>query len=329
MLKGFIDAHVHLNVYTPAVMELAEAREACLLSINTDVPVFPSLKAQANRISEFQRNWPHRIRHITSFESRNWQSGNWTARAIDQIKKGIDQGAVGVKIWKNIGMDPDLRYPDGRFLMIDDPRLTPILEFIVASDLLLIAHLGEPKNAWLPLEEMTVDSDRAYFGAHPEYHMFRHPEYPSYLDQIRARDQILDRYPTLRFVGLHLLSLEWNLAEVGKRLDRYPQIMTDLAERICHLQWQCRHDSESVRNFFLRYQDRIIYGTDFILWKHRRPAEVCKDLAALWDSHYTFFATRETMTAPQFSGSFRGLGLPLEVLNKLFFENAARTYGFR
>lgn len=328
MLPRFIDAHVHLNTETPGILEFANDYGACLLSINTEVPSFPSLDEQSRIAGKYRTQWPDHIRYIASFSTAGWQEPDWCERVIEQIKRELDKGAVGIKVWKNIGMDPNLRYADGRFLMIDDPKLAPIFEFILERNLLLIAHLGEPRNCWLPLASMTVDSDREYFAEHPRYHMYLHPEFPSYEDQILARDRILDRYPGLRFVGLHLLSLEWNLEEVDRRLDRYPQLMTDLAERICHVQRQGMQHREAVREFFLKHQDRIIYGTDFIHDGSLPLAALRRRLLDLWEQHWQYFATDSFLEAPQFSGSFRGLALPDSVLKKIFLKNAAKTYGF-
>lgn len=328
MLRPFIDAHVHLNTTSPAKMELALARGAYFLSVNTDIPFFESVERQGQVILELQRAYPGRVRHVTSFDTQHWGSSRWATHAIDQIKRGLEQGAVGVKIWKNIGMDPKLQHADGSFVMIDDPVLTPIFEFLVEHDTLLIGHQGEPRNCWLPLSEMTVDSDRNYFAAHPEYHMHLHPAFPAYEAQIQARDHILQRYPTLRFVGLHLLSLEWNLAEVDRRLEQFPNIVTDLAERICHVQLQAMRDREAARDFFIKHQDRIIYGTDVIDDGSLSDAALCAKFEHLWDQHWRFFATAEPMTAPEFQGTFTGLALPETVLRKIFLENAARTYGF-
>src|SRR5690606_20786759 len=121
------------------------------------------------------------------------------------------------KVWKNIGME--LRDTSGNFVMIDHPKLDAVIAYLVRHDIPLIGHLGEPKNCWLPLDEMTVSSDRSYFESYPQYHMFLHPSYPSYTEQIRARDHLLEKFPTLRFVGAHLASLEWSVDELAKRLE--------------------------------------------------------------------------------------------------------------
>jgi predicted TIM-barrel fold metal-dependent hydrolase len=157
--------------------------------------------------------------------------------------------------------------------------------------------------------------------------MYLNPEYPPYEAQIEARDNILRRHPKLKFVGLHLFSLEWNLDEVAKRLDDFPETMTDLAERICHVQYQALQDHAGVRDFFIKYQDRIIYGTDVIDDGSLSGQEVADRLEHLWKFHWDFFATDNTMEAPEFKGEFKGLALPETVLEKIFYTNAVKTYG--
>ena len=92
--------------------------------------------------------------------------------------------------------------------------------------------------------------------------MFLHPEYPSYEDQINARDHLLELHPDLKFIGCHLGSLEWNVDELAKRLDKFPDLAVDMSARICHLQYQSAKDREKVRDFCIKYQDRLLYGTD-------------------------------------------------------------------
>ena len=144
----------------------------------------------------------------------------------------------------------------GRFIMIDDPKFDPVIEFIIEQEKTVMAHFGEPKNCWLPLDQMTVNNDRNYFKNHPEYHMYLHPEYPCYDDQINARDRFVEKQPDMRFVGAHLGSLEWDVDELAKRLDKFPNMAVDMAARISHLQHQTKLNREKVREFLIRYQDR-------------------------------------------------------------------------
>ena len=326
MLYPFIDAHVHLNRRSPALLEMAAQYGVQFVSINTDVPFFPKLKTQEDTIHRLNEYDP-RSAFITSFNMDKWGASNWLQDVIFQINEGLGKGAVGVKIWKNIGMDYGLRLPDGALLMIDDEIFDPIFKYLEDENIVVVGHQGEPKNCWMPLEEMTMDSDRNYFANHPEYHMFLHPAYPSYKEQMLARDRMLMKFPKLKFVGLHLFSMEWCLEEVDKRLEQFPNTMTDLAERICHVQHQSMIDNESVRSFFIKHQDRVIYGTDVIDDGSLSDAAIKKRIEQLWLAHWKFFATTEIMTAPEFIGSFKGLNLPEEVVFKLFYKNALDTYG--
>lgn len=326
MLSKFIDAHVHLNTLSPEKMEKALQNNASFLSINTNIPFFESIEKQEAVILELKKKYPGKVQYITSFDFRDWGKNDFAKNAIQQIKEGLENGAVGVKIWKDVGFD--LHNENGDFVMIDDPIFDPIFEFLEENDILLIGHQGEPRNCWLPLEEMTVDSDRDYFAEHPEYHMFLQKEYPSYEKQMETRDNMLRKFPKMRYVGLHLFSMEWSITEVAKRLDRFPQCQTDLAERICHLQLQAKDNWEAVRDFLIKYQDKIMYGTDVIDDGNTPAEEIATRFEQLWKFHYQFFATNDTMEAPEFKGEFNGVNLPEKVLEKIFYSNAKKTYRF-
>ena len=136
-------------------------------------------------------------------------------------------------------------------LWLDDPGLDKVINYIISKNLPIAGHLGEPRNCWLPLSEMTVSSDSSYFARNPQYHMFLHPEYPSYEDQMNARDNLLRKHPDLTFIGCHLASFEWNVDRLAARLDRFPNLAVDMSARICHLQYQSAKDRDRVRNFLL------------------------------------------------------------------------------
>ncbi len=172
---------------------------------------------------------------------------------------------------------------------------------------------------------MTVSSDSSYFARNPQYHMYLHPEYPSYEDQIRARDNLLEKNPDLIFVGSHLSSLEWNVDSLAAWFDRFPGAGADISARTCHLQVQSAKDRNKVRDFIIKYQDRLLYGTD-VGYHGTNPEEFTEDLHGRWIADWKYFTSNEKMTAPEFSGEFPGLQLPKEVVNKLYNENAIRYY---
>jgi len=185
--------------------------------------------------------------------------------------------------------------------------------------------LGEPKNCWLPLEEMTTKNDSNYFANNPQYHMYLHPEFPSYEEQMAARDRMLDKNPDLVFIGCHLASLEWSIDELAKWLDKYPNAAVDMAARMGQLFYQTRDDREKVRDFFIKYQDRILYGTDIIdRGQEKEPFQ--KRMHETWLKDWEYMITSNTMTSSLIDGEFNGLKLPKEVVDKIYAWNANKWY---
>lgn len=319
-----IDTHMHLNCADPALTQQARADNFKLLTVNVDVNDYVSVEDQEKFALQQIQQSPDNLQYLTAFTLQNWNSPEWTNEVIARLENSFKQGALGIKLWKNIGM----AYKDSadQFIMIDNPRFDPIIEYIIKQDKTVMAHLGEPKNCWLPIEEMTVNNDRSYFKDHPEYHMYLHPEYPSYEDQINARDHLLEKHPDMRFVGAHLGSLEWDVHEIAKRLDKFPNMAVDMAARIPHLQHQTISDREKVRQFFIDYQDRLIYATDSGIEEGSNPDNERKGLHNVWIKDWKYFVTDSTMTSPHVNGEFRGLKLPREVINKIYRENARRWF---
>ena len=140
MIDNFIDAHVHLNTRSTAKIELAKAWNVGFLSINTSIPFFDSLEEQEAVIHDLQEKYPDGIAYITSFDTKYWNTEKWLPHALGQIKKGLANGAAGVKIWKNIGMDEAVKDENGNFVMLDDARFDPIYNYLIENDILLVGH---------------------------------------------------------------------------------------------------------------------------------------------------------------------------------------------
>ena len=321
-----IDSHVHINSNDGVFEAAAAADSFILITLNVDHPDPPDIRTQFNFAVNSVKNHPGKVFYGATFffDTAGWGTEQWCQRLITQLNQDISAGAITVKVWKNIGMT--VRDRSGKFIMIDDPRLDPVFKFIKSKNLPVTGHLGEPKNCWLPLKEMTVRSDSSYFARHPEYHMFLHPEYPSYEDQIRARDNFLKKNHDLTFIGSHLGSLEWNVDSLAARLDRFPNMAVDMSARICHLQYQSAKDRYKVRNFCIKYQDRLLYGTDVSYNGGGNPEAFKKRMHDAWLDDWKYFATDLDMTSDKFDGKFYGLELPKRVVDKIFHENAIKWY---
>ena len=151
--------------------------------------------------------------------------------------------------------------------------------------------------------------------------MYKQPDHPRKATIIQARDHMLEENPNLRVVGAHLGSLETNLDEIGRRFDRYPNFAVDVAARTVYLTMQPR---ENARQFLIKYQDRVLYGTDLALFDRQNTATAEKTWEKQYATDWAFFSS-DTML--EYRGrKVQGLGLPPQVLRKLYHDNAVRWF---
>jgi hypothetical protein len=321
-----IDSHVHINSDKGVFENQAVKDYFRLITLNVDHSDSNAVKQQLDYSLLSVKKFPGKVFYGATFyfDTAGWGTDQWSKRVIFHLERSLAEGAVTVKIWKNIGMTE--RDKNGKFIMVDDPGLDPVIDYLIGRGLPITGHLGEPRNCWLPLNEMTVSSDSSYFAENPQYHMFLHPEYPSYEDQIKARDHMLEKHPDLTFIGCHLGSLEWNVDSLALRLDRYPNMAVDMAARICHLQYQSAKDRERIRNFCIKYQDRLLYGTDLSASENSDEAGTEKYVHDTWLDDWKYFATKDIMTSKLFKGTFEGLQLPKDVIDKIYYKNAVKWY---
>lgn len=319
-----IDAHVHLHGSLPTFMARAATDNFRLLTINVNYGDFPPLAQQRSDAVALRQAHPDRVAFAATFDAAGIEQPHFAEDVKRQLIDALAAGAVAVKVWKDIGMQQ--RDRDGRVVMIDDPRFTPIFRMLEERGTVVLGHLGEPRNAWLPLPEMTTRGDREYFTGHPQYHMYSHPEWPSYEQQIAARDRMLDRHPKLRFVGVHLASLEWNLDRVAEFLGRYPGASVDLAARLSHVQLQASLDRPKVRRFFIQFQDRILYATDIACVGPKEDSACAVQAHEVWLDDWRFLSSAETLHSQEFAAPVRGLSLPRDVVDKIYSRNARRLF---
>jgi len=317
------DIHIHINTEDILFIEQAQADNFQFLDIVDDRPFGLPMDEQQRIAMLHLKNFSKTMAVAATFSVKDLDNDDWSENTITGLKKSFSDGAIAVKIWKNIGMD--LRDKNGKFVMVDDVRLDPILDYLVRNHIPLLGHNGEPRECWMPLEEMIFN--QGYYGSHPEYHMYLHPEYPSYQDQIDARDHMLEKHPDLIFMGAHLGSLEWSLDELAKRLDKFPNMHVDLT-RMSNLKLHTFNIRQKTREFFIKYQDRLIYGTDSSINASTNSEEFKKNIHDRWVSEWKFFVTDEKINLINF-GVLEGLKLPIEVVDKIYLKNALRILGLQ
>ena len=319
-----VDAHVH--VYGPAKLLMAEAvRDRFhLLTIDVDSPEHGRVPWQIRDSASLRQRYPGRVAFAGTFSAAGFTQPGWSREAVHQIEAALAEGAVGVKIWKNFGMV--VRDSNGRYVMPDDPRLEPIYSTLQREHIVLLGHLAEPLDCWLPYSKMTVKGDADYYRQHPQYYMYLHPKMPQHDEILAARDRMLAAHPQLRFDAVHLASLEWDVDRIAAFLERFPEANVDMAARISHLEYQAETHPDKVRAFFIRYQDRILYGTDDEYGPSDKDRRAVAEIAADWRRDWRFLVTDEEMHSPDLDRAFHGVHLPRSVVDKIYRENAVALF---
>jgi len=133
-LKSFksfpkIDSHFHSTSYNPIYAKIATEYNVRFLNINTNANVFPSMEVQETIALKYIEKHKKYFGYIASFEMDEWEKDGWYEKIFNQINKSIEKGAVGVKIWKNIGMEITESL-NNRYLMIDDSFFDPLFNFL-------------------------------------------------------------------------------------------------------------------------------------------------------------------------------------------------------
>jgi len=316
-----IDAHSHLMVDDPSAwIHLSRMKIRVLnVCITTNNHALEDQKKIYRTLAQADSSifdWS------TSFTLPEF-SAEWSERVIEELEADFRSGAKACKFWKNLGME--VRKPDGEYLRADDPLLSPVYRYLESCGRPALMHIGEPLACWQPLDE--TSPHYWYYSEYPEWHLYGKAGYLSHADHIAARDHILELFPGLRVVGAHLGSLEHDVGLIAERLDRYPNFFVDTSARIPDL---ANQDRDVVREFLVRYQDRVLYGTDFLMMEPLSTMDELKKVRVM--DEYRVQVERETGF---FCGGgelqvgdrrIRGLGLPDKVVEKILSKNAKRVY---
>ena len=311
-----IDAHAHVRKSDPVFTAMLERWNLHLVDIlvinDKDASSLP-LAPQRAAVVDFLRSAHGHASLCTSFDPFLFTQPDFLKTTIDGLNSDFANGAIAVKIWKNIGME--VKDSDGHYVLADDPRLEPIYRDIEAHNKTLIAHQAEPDVAWGPPDPKALDA--SYYAEHPEWNMEKIPDAPAKQTILEARDHLLALHPHLRVVGAHLGSMESDVDMVAQRLDRYPNFAVDTGARVAHLTIQ---PSSKVRAFLIRYQDRVLYGTDIEFEGTETGSAAVEEWEKQLALDWRYFATADRF---DYDGHMvQGLHLPPAVLKKLYHANA-------
>jgi predicted TIM-barrel fold metal-dependent hydrolase len=317
-----IDAHAHVYVDLPAFTTMLERTGFRMINICDGGNDPAMLAAKRGWVQGLHEAHPDRYHFCPTFDLTRRAEPGYHDDVIRYLDTAFTQGAVMVKIYKEVGLE--LKKPDGSFLMPDDPIFDPIYSHMAQVGRPMLSHFAEPLAAWLPLDPESVHY--SYYSRHPEWHFFTQRGIPAHENVIEARSRVLEKHPDLVMVGAHLGSLEHDVKVLGAYLDRYPNFYVDIAARSADLS---RQSGDEVRAFFIKYQDRILYGSDIEVDLPESGAYTDDEARKFADSaegHYrrdwAYFSGTGTVEVK--GKTVECLNLPWVVLEKFYYQNAER-----
>jgi uncharacterized protein len=227
------------------------------------------------------------------------------AKAAAQLEADVKAGAVGLKIFKDLGMF--VRKADGSRLHVDDPELDVVWDTCARLNIPVLIHVAEPAAFFEPLDynnerwlELALYPDR------------RHQTGVRFEELMTERNNMIRKHPNTRYILAHFGWHGNDLARAGKLLDANPNVYYDVAAVL----YDFGRQPKAAHEFFVKYQDRILFGKDSYqpdeypyYW---RVFETNDEYFDYYRDYHAFW-------------KLYGIGLPDQVLKKLYYQNALKV----
>ena len=302
-----IDYHNHLDAQEPG--RVLEVMDACGIEHVVNI----TMKVGDEALAMMDRYRAVDARRLSTIGWMDWTGVEgdfdvFVALSVKRLERLVEHGAVGFKIWKDLGLT--VRDASGELVRVDDERLAPIFERAGELGIPVMVHIGDPEAFFLP-----IDANNERFeelAAHPDW-SFYGSQYGKH-DLLEQRDRVFRRHPSTTFVAAHIAENSEDLQRVSAMLEACPNVVVDISARASELGRQ----PYAARKFFLRFADRILFGSDLV------PG------VEMYRLYYRFLETADeyfeypTHASGQGRWYIYGLDLPDDVLHKVYRENALR-----
>jgi predicted TIM-barrel fold metal-dependent hydrolase len=273
-------------------------------------------------VAKYDRAHPGRFHTFTEPSYSRFKEPNYPTLQAQAIEQAHRDGAQGLKILKTLGLYLRENVTSGTLVKIDDPRFDPMWDACGQLKMPVAIHISDPVAFFTPTDRFNERYEE--LSNHPDW-SFYGGDFPSNAELLEARNRIMARHPKTQFVTLHCGNFSENLKSVSENLDCFPNMSVDIAARIGELGRQ----PVTARKFFIKYQDRVLFGTDATPHGDEFPQQVFND--QLYEIYYRFLETEDeyfdyapAKTPPQGRWRIYGVNLPDDVLRKVYYDNAAR-----
>jgi len=318
--RELIDGHVHFPHYSlgdPLMSIMEEAGVGALAVVCTPDENRLSLVPDAMHLKGC---FPERVYvfgglDISPLFMTPDIAGEAFAHYVDVLR---EMGADGIKMIEGKAMiRKQLPIPD-----FDAPVYAPYWEKLAETQTPLIFHVNDPEEFWDPEKVPDWAREMGWF--------YGDGTYIDNEDQYRQVLNVLERHPKLNVTFAHFFFLSAQLERLAEYLDRYPNMRVDLTPGI-EMYHNFSKNPLKAREFFLKYQDRILYGTDIganALLADRESGIAREESLARVEVVRGFLEYDGPFTLNHegflFGGKeavFHGINLPEEVLAKIYAKN--------
>ena len=300
-----IDYHNHLDALDP--MEVLRIMDACGIERIVNITMKTGDEA-IKIIDKFHAADAQRFAAIGWMDWTGVENDDFVEKTFDRLERLVEHGARGIKFWKNLGLS--VRDGQGNLLPVDDERLAPIFDKAAELGIPVMFHIADPDAFFLPIDGRNERYEE--LAAHPDWGF--HGSHFSKKELLDQRDRVIARHPKTTFVAAHVAECGENLTRATQLLENHPNVALDISARASELGRQ----PYSSRALFLRFPDRILFGSDLV------PEE------SMYRLYFRFLETADeyfdypSHASRQGRWQIQGIYLPDEVLRKVYRDNALR-----
>lgn len=261
-------------------------------------------------LDELVKPHPDRFMVFTQIDFSKINDPNFSDEMVQQLDDAVARGARGLKQLKDLGLED--RDKSGKLIPVDDPRLDPIWEECGRLGIPVAIHTTDPEAFFLPVDGNNERYDELM--ENPSW-SFYGKGLPSKQEILAQRDRVFAKHPQTKFIALHMANWPENLDYVANLLDTHPNVYVEFGAREAEL----GREPQRAREFFIKYQDRIMFGADFTAEEE------------MYRNHFRWLETDdEYFDYFGYPGQGRwkiyGMRLPDGVLEKIYHLNAEKLF---
>tara|TARA_R110002124_G_scaffold277449_3_gene448867 strand:- start:3772 stop:4875 length:1104 start_codon:yes stop_codon:yes gene_type:complete len=303
----FIDVHSHhWQMATQDLNQLASEMDALNMKVivNLSGRYGEQLKDITDNIKSSGLN---RFIVFANIDFKGIDEEGWTEKAVHQLEEDYKNGARGVKIFKNLGLT--VLDSEGNRVQTDDPRIDPVWAKAGELGIPVLIHTGEPAVFWAPIDEK--NERWLEMKNFPNRHRGDTTRFPSWEVVMAEQWNVFRKHPNTNFINAHFGWMANDLARLGRHLDEFPNVYTEISAIIAELGRQ----PNFAREFFIKYQNRLLFGKDTY-----QPEEYHTYFRVLEsnDEYFDYFRKRHAFW------KMYGLNLSDNVLEKVYYKNALK-----